>query len=549
VRSRAALAATAFPAATEAACAILRGGGNAIDAAVAAAWALAVCEPSNSGLGGQTSLLIHLANGRTAVLDGHSRAPGGVSTDTVSRSQQRAGYRATTVPTTPLVLETAHQRYGRLPRAALLAPAIRLAEEGFSITPLQRRQVMWCLAALSRSTSASRLFLRDGRAPEVGEYFAQPALAATLCRLAESGAEDFYRGSMAREIAADMRRNGGLLTLHDLAGVDAPLERQPLVTTYRDGQVFSAPPPAGGWQVALGLRLLEQLEVDEPNCDPRRWYEMLGEATWAVFRERERNLVARSTPLTRETIDELLADKRIAELVRELDAQGRPSAGADLGEVAGAEQRPGAGAVEESGGTTHLCVVDSEGNIVSLTQSIQSLFGACVVCESLGFLYNNYLVTCPREPHAHRLAPGCLPRSNAAPTLLRFGLEANSPERTARTDRGLRCGRVIALGAGGSRRTTSALLHTISGVADCGLPLAPAVDAPRFHVKLSRRGWLERAPRTEPLVPFLERRFGPIRLRARHSYAMGCVQAVERDAEGRLGGTADPRREGRVMMT
>jgi gamma-glutamyltranspeptidase/glutathione hydrolase len=193
--------------------------------------------------------------------------------------------------------------------------------------------------------------------------------------------------------------------------------------------------------------------------------------------------------------------------------------------------------VEEPGETTHISAVDAEGLVVSLTQSIQSLFGARVVCEPCGFLYNNYLVTCPRKPHAHQIAGRCSPRSNAAPSLmLRAEHSENGPVD------------LVALGAAGSRRTTSAILHTFSGLVDRGLSLAAAVDAPRFHVRLSRRAWLERAPETEPLRVQLAQRFRQIEMCPRHSYKMGCVQAIQVGPHGMMSGVADPRREGTVCV-
>ncbi len=188
---------------------------------------------------------------------------------------------------------------------------------------------------------------------------------------------------------------------------------------------------------------------------------------------------------------------------------------------------------EGPGETTHLCTADSEGNVVSLTQSIQSLFGARVACEPGGFLYNNYLTTCPRERHPRQLSSGCQPRSNSAPTfvfLARRSAEEAAEMPIGRARESVRAHAVrsvrpmLALGAAGSRRTTSAILHTISGVVDRGLTLADAVAVPRFHVKLSRRSWLERSPETELLVSRLSNCFREVQLRSRLSYAMGCAK-------------------------
>src|SRR5271157_2659998 len=158
-------AATAFPLATDAALSTLRAGGNAVDAAVAAAWTLSVCEPSASGLGGQSTLLIHRSNGTTLIIDGHSYAPAGVSINTVNERQQRVGHRACTVPSTPATLEYAQRKYGVLPPAAVFGPAIEVAEEGYAITPLQHRQTEWFGRQMQVAAGFAKLFLVSSAPP------------------------------------------------------------------------------------------------------------------------------------------------------------------------------------------------------------------------------------------------------------------------------------------------------------------------------------------------------------------------------------------------
>jgi gamma-glutamyltranspeptidase/glutathione hydrolase len=520
------MVATAFPLATEAALEMLQAGGNAVDAAVAAAWALAVCEPSGSGLGGQTVLLIHLQAGKTVVLDGHSQAPAAVCREQVSRHEQKRGYRACTIPSTPATLGFAQACYGVLPPARVLEPAIRLAEDGYRITQLQRRQLRWCRADLRASPVASSLFLQEGRPFPVGTLFRQTALAATLRRLARYGTEDFYRGAIARAIAEDMKAQGGLLTEEDLAGLKLPVEREPLTVAYRGYEVVSVPPPGGGLQMLLGLKILERLDLDSGSSDMDTWYELLAQVTHVVFRERERWPVHPDW-LTPSLSPWLLGDGRAEELA---GALGNPRG-------QGAPARS-----EEAGETTHLCTADGEGNVVALTQSLQSLFGAKVANARCGFLYNNYLSTCPRSPHPYQLGGGCLPRSNAAPTLvLRRGWR--SPEQGA-ASRGFDGKRFVALGAAGSRRITSALLHVLSGLVDRDLPLAEALALPRVHATLAGKVWIERPAATQPLRERLAKRFRAVRVRAPQSYSMGAVQAIQFLADGTLRGAADPRRDG-----
>ena len=518
---------TAFPSASEAAIEILRAGGNAIDAAVAAAWALAVCEPSSSGLGGQTTMLIRFADGRTLVVDGYSRAPAAVSRKQVNRDQQQKGYRACTIPSTAATLGFAQKRYGVLDHSRIMEPAIRLAENGYEITKLQHKQLRWCLNDLLASGATARLFLKKGRPFQVGDVFQQKELAATLRRLADLGVEDFYQGRIARTIAEDMKRNGGLITEQDLADYKGPIERDALAAAYRNYQVAGVPPPGGGLQVLLGLKILEHLASEDLMSDPDRWYELLAEVTYAVFRERDR-FVVHPRDLTPSLMKWLLSDERVSEIAGHI----RSGLGESSGETGG----------EESGETTHLCTVDGSGNAVALTQSIQSLFGAKVANGQLGFLYNNYLCTCKRRRHPYRLGSGCIPQSNIAPTVVwrkDLGDEAGLGADIKCKDEPL-----LVLGAAGSRRITSAILHVISGVLDRGMSLEEAVSLPRVHGLRSRKVHIERPAATEPLLRRLEKRFQKVVIKAPHSYSMGAVQAIRFANDRILTGMADPRRNG-----
>jgi gamma-glutamyltranspeptidase/glutathione hydrolase len=505
---------TAFPLATEAGLEILRAGGNAIDAAAAAAWTLCVCEPGASGLGGQTVLLVRFADGRTRFIDGHSRAPVAASLDTIKAGEQRRGYRSCTIPSTPATLDWVQSKYGVLSRERVMAPAIHVAEEGYAITPLQHRQIRW-VAGYLRASPIGALFLHGGLPPDVGCAFRQPELAATLRRLADLGADDFYRGEIARLIADDMRACGGLITEEDLASCGPPAQLDPVSTLYRGHRILSAPPPGGGLQLLLAFNLLGQTSargIDASNDD---WREAIALAASAVFRERELH------PLAPEDFTPQVRRSRLSEEYARQVADGmrdqRPIA---------ANARDGA---EEPGDTTHLSVFDRDGNIVMLTQSIQSLFGAKVGPAKLGFLYNNYLCTCPRLPHPYALGPRCRPRSNMAPTLVLHG-------STGRP--------LLALGAAGSRRIISAILQVVSGVIDRGLDIAEAVAAPRIHGLASRNVWIEKPAASEAMLARLRARGRMPIVKSRLNYALGSVNALQLAADESLKGAADPRRDG-----
>src|SRR5262249_32322948 len=501
--------------ATNAALGVLRHGGNAIDAAVAAAWALGVCEPGSSGLGGQTVMLIHWADGTATVIDGHSYAPAAVSLATVDKNQQSIGHRACTVPSTPATLGYAQRKYGALSRADVMTPAIRLAEEGYPTTALQERQYRWVREPLSASEAASKLFLVKGEAPTRGYVFRQPELAQTLKRIMETGVEDFYHGRLARDIVADMQRNGGLLSQQDLGNCTLPIECNPISATYRGFEVVSIPTPGGGCHLLFALKVLEEVSRVTDWSDAVDWYEHIALATYSAFVNRESHTTGLED-FSAELANELLSDANVSLIAKELSLGNLP------------QYRP---SPEGPGDTTHLTVADHQGNVVALTQSIKSLFGAKVANPTLGFLYNNYLRTCPRVLHTSQLRAGCCPRSNAAPTVV---LRQNAGRQQP----------VMALGASGSRRIISSMLHVITSVLDRGQSVDEAVAAPRLHALLSRKLWIERPLVTVPVLSRLGQHFTFDRILRMHSYSMGSVQAVQWLADGTVAVAADPRREG-----
>ena len=506
-----AVVATAFPDATAAALDILATGGNAVDAAVAAAWALSVCEPSGSGLGGQTNLMVHLASGKTIYLDGHSHAPAAISPRTVKRRQQMTGYRACTIPSTVVVLDRALSRFGTFSLEAVMQPAVRLAKEGFVVTRLQHQQARWRLSQLGREDRTIRILRRHRW--HTGERLAQPRLAKTLTRIARTGCADFYHGHLANDIVDDMERNGGLITARDLASTRLPVVRKTVSIDYRGYKIVTTPPPGGGLQLLLALKLLERLLDSTAQPASSDWYEAIALATHAAFVEREKFPI-HPDDFSPSLQQWALSDARADELALPLYLHRRLDCATT--------------SAEGPGETTHLCVADDQGNIVSLTQSIQSLFGARVANARLGFLYNNYLTTCPRYPHPYQLGSSCLPRSNAAPTLV------------------MKNGKVVvALGAAGSRRITSSILQIISRVIDLKMPLSDAIAAPRIHALLNGQVWIERPAATAGMMARLEKVFARTIVRSTNSFTMAGAQAVAMSNENHLKhAAADPRRDG-----
>ena len=255
------MVASAFPNATEAGTRILAEGGNAVDAACAVGFALGVCEPQASGIGGQTVAVLHI-DGETFALDGSSRVPSLAHTERIEHDRERRiGHRATTVPSTPAAFNWLHSRYGKLPWAEVIRPALEIARDGYAITALQRRLQERELENFDRAGgSGARYFLKNGETPyEPGDLFRQPQLADVLEAIARGGVEAFYQGAIAEQIDADMRANDGFLRTDDLALIPWPIVRRVLRRRYRSVTLATMPPPGAGPVLLLVMMMLNHL--------------------------------------------------------------------------------------------------------------------------------------------------------------------------------------------------------------------------------------------------------------------------------------------------
>ena len=502
--SRNGMVSTAHHRATDIGVHVLAQGGNAVDAAVACAFALAVCEPAASGIGGQTmAILYHAPRKRKIALDGSSRAPYAVTPGAYRRSQLRRGHLSSTVPSTPAVLAYMLENFGTLDLHSVIAPAIDLADNGYQVSPLQRALTRRERKYL-KATSAAKFFLVDGRkSPRVGHTLCQPALAETLRRMARHGVIDFYSGSMAQAIVDDFARNGGLVSREDLAQIPWPIERRPISGRFGAARLFTMPPAGSGRTLVEMLNIVSHMKPREFDPDtPEGAVALAGIVRRAFWDRRDRpfdpNFYAQVDE--RRMLD-LDYAKQVAQNVR--------------------RQTP------LHGETTHLSVMDREGNVVALTQSIESVFGACVAHPEFGFLYNNYLSAFEHEDisHPYYLRPGAVPWASVAPTIVFRGRRP-----------------WLAIGSPGSDRITPSILQVLIRLAN-GYSLYEAVEAPRLHCSLDGQVSLE-AERMHPGVPeALERAGYKVKARDPYAFYMGCVQAVMRE-DGRFHGAADPRRDG-----
>ncbi len=502
----------ASPEAAAAGRAILEAGGNAVDAAVAAAFSLAVTEPAGSGLGGQAIFLVHPAGKEPYVLNGTTHAPAATPRDV--KAEDLTGHRATTVPSAVKVLHQAwkHHGSGNLSWREVLEPAIQDAEEGFRIGFFRHRALLYEAKDLARDATVAGLFLgADGSIPDRGTLFKQPVLARTLRRLAEAGGEDFYTGEIARTIAADMEAHGGWLTLEDLRKFPTPVASPPLRGTYRGRDVYTLPPPAGGWVVLQILKILEAAPPEDLAPESPRRILWLAEALGLGHASRDRAPV-KDMDHYEEAVDQELGDMRI----RALRVKVR---------------RPG------KGETTHISVVDAGGTAVSATLSINNFFGARAASPDLGFLYNDYMreFVLDRPDHPFALKAGAMPYSSMAATVLSRNGEVS-----------------LVVGSPGGRRIISAVVQVIVNRVDGGMTVEKAVAAPRIHALGAGTVFAE-VPPERPVLLDLERRgrsvVVPVSSLGRGSLNpyFGGVHAVAREAGGWCG-AADPRRDGAVAV-
>jgi len=516
--ARGGMAATAFPEATAAAVEILEDGGNAVDAACAAALALCVCEPQACGIGGQSMALIHL-RGETVALDGSSRAPSLAHIERLSEADRANGYRAATVPSTPAVLGYMSFRYGKLPWRRILEPAIRIAREGYRVTALQRRLQQRELDAFlaAPGQTGARFFLKDGAEPyAVGDLFRQPELADTLSYLAENDAHAFYTGDIAYEIDRDMRAHDGFLHADDLALIPWPVARKPVKARYRGVTAVTMPPPAAGRTLLLTLKMLGHVPARTLRRDPLLKHHIMAETFRKAFLNR------RQRPFDPATYPQLpdkalSSQKHARELAKSIVNAIDP-------------ELPIVDPPSDDADTTHLSVMDAAGNAVGITQSIERVFGAKVATPGLGFLYNNYMMAFEtRNPsHPYYLRPNAVPWSSVAPAIV---FRQGKPWLT--------------VGSPGSERIYSTVTQFLVNLIDLSMPMDRAMDAPRFHCSIGGKLSLE-IDRFPPEVTAYLKEMG-YRLIPREPYAFyhGAIHAVMKcQTRPEFLGAAEVRRDG-----
>ena len=534
---RGGMAATANPHATRAALAILRAGGSALDAAIAAEMVLGLVEPQSSGIGGGAFLLYYdQASRAVSAYDGRETAPAaatpelflGPDGEPLGFFEALVGGRAVGVPGLLRMLELAHRRHGALPWADLFQPAIRLARAGFRVSPRLHYLIGRDKYLKDQPAARAYFLLPDGRPKPVGQVLTNPEYAATLTRIAAAGADAFYQGPIARDIVATVTghaANPGLLSLADLAGYQAK-RRFPLCRPYRRFRVCGMPPPTSGGATVLEiLGLLEPFAISRLAPGSASAVHLIAEASRLAFADRNRYLA--DSDFVAVPIRGLLDRSYLKARARRIDPD---RAGARAAPGLPAERRGGliTGRSPERPSTTHLTIADGAGNVVSMTASVEYAFGSHLMVR--GFLLNNQLTDFSFRPKdatglvANRVEPGKRPRSSMAPTIV------------LDRDGGFRLG----LGSPGGSRIIGYVAATLIAVLDWSQDIQTAIAAPHF---VNRNGPtdLEQGTALEALAPELEALGHEVRIRPLNSGLHG----IERTPAGWRGG-ADPRREGTV---
>ena len=483
VHARHGLVVSAHELASRAGVEIMQAGGNAVDAAVATGFVLAVVHSPAGNIGGGGFMLIRMADGQSHFVDYREKAPEAARRDmfldaqgNVIEGASEYGYKAIGVPGSVAGMVYAEQRYGTLTLKEVMAPAIQLARQGYSLSWGEARDLHD--KYLSRFAESRRIFQRDGNFYQPGEIFRQPDLARTLERIAAKP-DDFYHGALARELAAAMQKGGGLITVDDLGHYEVK-EREPIRGTYRGYEVISAPPPSSGGTVLVeSLNILEGYDLDKLGDRSAESIHFTTEAFRRAFFDRAEFL---GDPDFAKIPVAQLIDKKYGAAWRDSIDDRKASASKDLKRPAifseleqYAAAHPQAMTNHESQHTTHYSVVDAEGNAVSVTTTINDWFGSRVTADGLGFLLNDEMDDFSAKPGApnsdglmqgvaNAIGPGKRPLSSMTPTIV---------VHDGKT--------VLVLGSPGSSKIITTVANVLMGVVDYGMNVQEAVDAPRFH--------------------------------------------------------------------
>ncbi|WP_028111649.1 gamma-glutamyltransferase [Ferrimonas kyonanensis] len=514
---------------------ILRQGGNAVDAAVAVGFALAVTLPRAGNLGGGGFMLLHQAEGnRDVAIDYREMAPARAHRDMFLNEQGEAVAKlsrehglAVGVPGTVRGLELALKNYGTLPLKQVIAPAIELAEKGITVTPDLSSSLQGLKRRLWQWPSTRPVFYHpDGSDYQAGERLVQADLARSLKRIAEHGSDGFYKGETARQIALSVRQAGGVMTEADLAAYQA-VERQPVRGQYRGYEVISMPPPSsGGVHIIQMLNMLEQQPIGRMGANSAQTLHWMAESMRRAYADRSEYL---GDPDFTQVPVAGLTSRRYARALADTINPEKATPSSDI--------KPGNPIPYESDQTTHYSVVDKWGNAVSNTYTLNFSYGSGLVAQGTGILLNNEMDDFSAKPgtpngfgliggEANEVQPGKRPLSSMSPTIV---MKQQQP--------------FLVTGSPGGSRIITTTLQVIMNVIDHGMNVAEATAASRIH----HQWWPDEIRAEKSLNPDTKRLLEAMGHKVKVKASMGSTQSIMVTEQGLLG-ASDPRRRGAATL-
>lgn len=505
---------------------ILKKGGNAIDAAVAAGFALGVCEPNSSGLGGGGFMIIRSAKtGKTIFIDFRERAPKKAVPEMwkvgedgkVIGNQKYEGGKAAGIPGEVAGLLYALDKYGTMSREQVIRPSVNLAKNGFVVTPTLSSDMKNKYDKLAKYKETGKLYLdKDGFPYEIGDIFTNKDLAKTLEIIIKKGKDGFYKGKVAKAIVAAANKYDGVFTMEDMANFK-PVVKEPVTGTYRGYEIISSPSPSSGGAIVVEiLNILENFNVGKLEVNSPEYLHLFSEAYKLAYADRGKYMG--DSDYVDVPMKGFTSKKYAKELAKEIDLnKSKDSKAHDPW-------------LYEHEDTTHYSIADAEGNMVSITKSVNGLFGNSVVVDGYGFVLNNEMGDFETGAgHPNSIAPGKAPLSSMSPTIV---LKDGKP--------------FMVLGSPGGPKIISTVAQVISRIVDHKMGLQEAVDTPRLYDNTKNEIGVEsRIP--DKTIKQLEKMGHKVHKTIEWYRGMGSVQAVLYRPDGLLEGAADPRRDGKAI--
>lgn len=507
---------------------IIKNGGNAVDAAVAVAFALGVCEPQSSGLGGGGFMMIHTAKtGENVFVDFREPAPEKATpgmwpmdaAGEVDKSKWEGGP-SVGVPGEVKGMLHALEEYGTMSREQVMNPAIEMAENGFKVSAVMNRDMMENFELMNTYPALGKIYLKEGYPYAVNDTLKNPDLAKTLTMIRDKGSDAFYKGEVAEAMVKAVTETGGILTMDDLANYDVKL-RTPVSGNYRGYEILSSPPPSsGGTTIVEILNILENFDVASMEHNSVEHLHVLTEAMKMAYKDR--GFFAADTDFIEVPLTGMASKEYAKELASQIDLT-----------KAGTFEHGDAWSYE-SPQTTHYSIMDKEGNIVAVTKTINYVFGSGVVPEGYGFIMNDEMDDFDAETGtANEVQPGKRPMSSMSPTIV---LKDGKP--------------VMTIGAPGSQRIISGIVQVISNVLDFNMDIQDAISSPRIHAGsdwvTSDETIMIETRIDKSVIDGLKALGHPV-LETGDWMDYPCVQAVVMLPDGTLRGGADPRRDGKAV--